>query len=336
MPMKNFPLLQILQDGATHSGEKLAQQLGVTRSAIWKSIQQLQAAGIIIRSQARKGYCLESSIELLNEKEILAEVKAENRSTLKDLALLDTISSTNDYALTSAREECALPLACFAEQQTQGRGRGGRKWVSPYGNNVYFSLAWHFDKDPSELIGLSLVAGIIILNTLKRYGFNDEFWLKWPNDVLWRDRKLAGILVEVIAQSHQSCKLILGIGINTLLSANTEIDQPWASLAEIGQSKIRRNRLCGILLDESISCFKDIEINGLASYVKLWREFDYCKNQALIFKQAQQIIHGVAQGIGDQGELLLLNEQGQLRKLMSGEITELRAVKSASKVLSSS
>ena len=325
--MKDSPLLKILQDGQTHSGEKLAQSLGVTRSAVWKSIQQLQAAGIPINSQASKGYCLEGGIEPLEATHIYAELSQRNRTYLRELLLLDSVPSTNDFVLEAVRHSAGLPLACFAEQQTRGRGRGGRSWVSPYGNNIYFSLGWHFDKDPAELVGLSLMAGIIILNTLKRYGLKSEFWLKWPNDVLWQERKLAGILLEVIAQSNASCELVLGIGINTQLAANSAIDQGWVALNEITQTKIARNRLSGILLDESISALRDFEINGLAHTIQQWREFDYCKNQAITLQHAKQSIQGVAQGISDRGELLVLDEQGQLQKFMSGEVSCIRKAK---------
>ena len=323
--MKNSPLLTILQDGEIHSGEKLAQALGVSRSAIWKHIQQLQAADIPIHSQTSKGYYLEGGIELLNEDQIYHEMSAATQSYLKELVLLDSIPSTNDYVLNAIRQQAQLPLACFCEQQTQGRGRGGRAWVSPYGNNIYFSLGWHFDKDPAELLGLSLVAGVLVLNALRRYGFDPDFSLKWPNDILWQGRKLGGILTEVIAQSHSSCEVVLGIGLNTQLPVTIEIDQPWVSLSEIAQNKIARNRLSGLLLDESISCFRNFEMNGLASYIEQWREFDYCKNKPITLQQAKQTIHGIAQGISDKGELLVLTEENQLKHFMSGEINTVRA-----------
>lgn len=318
--MKNSPLLKALQDGAFHSGERLAEALGVTRAAVWKSIQQLQQAGLPIESQQGRGYCLQGGIELLDKDKIQAELSKTNQAFLAELILHDSIPSTNDFLLEYLRKKPILPVVSLAEQQMQGRGRRGRSWVSPYGNNIYFSLAWHFDKDPAELLGLSLVSGIIIINSLKRYGLNEYFYLKWPNDVLWQDRKLAGVLVEVMAQSNESCKIVLGIGINTQLPPTTQIDQAWVSLDEITGSKIERNRLAGILLDESISTFKDFEMKGLASYIKQWNEYDYCKDRSIKLQQNQENIQGIGQGISERGELLLLDEKGQLRKFLNGEI----------------
>jgi len=318
--MKNSPLLTVLQDGRFHSGEKLATHLGVTRAAIWKHIQQLQLAGLPIESQQGKGYCLRGGIEFLDEFLIRAELSLVSQAKLTQLKLLDSIGSTNDYLLEQIRQNPLLPIAALAEQQTQGRGRRGRSWVSPYGNNIYFSLAWHFDKDPAELLGLSLVCGVIILNTLKRYGLKDAFYLKWPNDVLWQGRKLAGILVEVIAQSNESCQVVLGMGINTQLASSAPIDQPWVSLQEIANTKIERNRLAGILLDETLSTLQDFEEKGLKPFVKAWQEHDYCKNRPVALKQPQQTIQGIGQGISDRGELLLLDEFGVVRKFLNGEV----------------
>ncbi len=313
-------LLEALHDGKLHSGETLAQSLGITRSAVWKIIQQLQSLGLNIESQHSLGYSLPGGLELLDEKQIKAELSPKNAEHLKELILLDSVESTNDYLLERVRQAFPCPMACLAEQQTRGRGRRGRSWFSPYGNNLYFSLAWHFDKDPSELMGLSLVAGLVIINSLNRYGLDKEVQVKWPNDVLWQGRKLAGVLTEVIAQSNDRCEIVLGIGINTQVPSSSAIDQPWVDLQEIMGFKIQRNRLAGILVDELISTLNHFETMGLNPFINPWKEHDFYKDLPLSFQYGKELIHGLSQGITEKGELLMLDNTGQLRAFSSGEI----------------
>ncbi len=324
MKIKTYKkILQLLQDGKFHSGELLAQSLNITRSAVWKNIQLLETFNIDIESINGKGYQLKGGIELLDDSLIKKELNSKNLNHLSHLELLEQTASTNDHILECFRQHTKMPMVCLAEQQTQGRGRRGRQWISPFGNNIYCSLGWHFDKDPVELMGLSLVAGLAIIRTLKRYGFTQHFQLKWPNDLLWNNQKLGGVLTEIMGQSHASTEVIIGIGINTLLSkdANTlSIDQPYTDLQTIFQKKIHRNRLAGILIDELMTAISQFEINGLSYFINEWNEYDAYYKKPVKLITPSKTIEGIAEGVGAQGELLLSVKQQQLR-FYSGEIS---------------
>jgi BirA family transcriptional regulator, biotin operon repressor / biotin---[acetyl-CoA-carboxylase] ligase len=316
-------LLMLLQDGEFHSGETLANQLQITRAGVWKTIQQLDELNLSVQSITGKGYRLVGGIELLAKDKISHHLSYDNRAQLKQLTLVDSISSTNDYLLEQFKLKTAMPIACLAEHQIQGRGRRGRSWASPYGNNIYLSLGWHFDKDAAELMGLSLIAGLAIIRALKRYGLADTIHLKWPNDVIWQQRKLAGVLIEVMAQANTSCETIIGIGINTALSQDSSqlIDQPWVDLKTITNESVLRNDLAGILLDELITIIKEFENNGLQLLINEWVQYDYYYHQPVCIHTPQGSTTGIAQGIGEMGELLLLTENNELKRYFSGEIS---------------
>ena len=197
-------------------------------------------------------------MELLNSGQILGHLHPEARAQLDELVILETVDSTNDYLLRLAHRQQVI--ACFAEQQTAGKGQRGKRWLSPPNGQIYFSLLWPFNNPPAAIMGLSLAAGVAAARALRNYGVTEGIAVKWPNDVYYQNQKLAGILVETAPGTQGIYNAVIGIGINLYLSPEqaTEIDQPWASLHQILQQNIERNRFAGILLNETLSGFKGI------------------------------------------------------------------------------
>ena len=322
-----YKLLTYLNDGKFHSGETLGQTLGITRSAIWKIMQQLSHEGIEIESAAGKGYRILQGMELLNSSTLTQYFDQTTKNAVEELIILDHIDSTNDYLLSLSHTHPRRSIACFAEYQTKARGRRGRSWVAPFGTNIYHSLLWHFDKDPSEIVGLSLAIGVAVQNTLKQYGIKQDISLKWPNDVLWKGRKLAGILLEMTAEHHGTCSVVIGVGLNTYLpkKITTAIHQPWTDIYEITQSPPKRNQLAGLLLNNICQTLMTFEQQGLTPFITVWRKLDTLIGKTVTLQMANQQICGILQDISEKGELILIHENGQVHRFLSGEIS-LRAM----------
>lgn len=322
----SYRILQILNDGQFHSDEVLGEKLKITRSAIWKGVQQLQITyGIAVESSSLPGhgYRLKEPLNLLDREKILQEIDANKQAQIR-VILLNQTNSTNDYLLTYPDLSSDIPYAVvLAEQQLHGRGRQGRHWVSPYGHNIYFSLAWHCHKDLSELSGLSLATAIAVIRALKKYGITSNLYVKWPNDILYGHDKLAGILLDIKTGSSSTSTVIIGIGINTFLPPDfaKTIDQPWTSLNDILHKPINRNHLTSLLINAVIDMLSVFENLGFLTFLTEWNEHDSLIGQPIIISQGDTKIAGVMQGITEHGELLVKNTQQQLQTFISGDVS---------------
>lgn len=309
-------LVTILNDGQYHDGTTIGQQLGITRSAIWKMIKKLNSYGIKIDSVKSKGYALLEPLILLNKKIIQQGIQAKNI----DLHLFETLNSTNDYLKTLPKKNHAITL-CLAEQQTQGKGRLQREWFSPFGQNIYFSCAYYLQKDISTLGGLSLIIALAVAKTLETYALPHIPMVKWPNDVLYDGKKISGNLIEIQAESNGACHAIIGIGININLlpDAVTPITQAWASLRNAAGCYIDRNQFCIILINQLIHHLTLFEQQGLMAFMNDWHTTDHLFNKLIILNVGKQKVTGKAKGIDPQGHLILQLPEGQLQHFSSGD-----------------
>ena len=210
-------LLKLLKDGRFHSGQALGAALGVSRSAVWKQLQHLEAElGLSIHKVRGRGYQLSAPLALLDPAEISAQAPSCNWPVL----VYDSIDSTNAEALRAIERGQAAPFVVLSERQTAGRGRRGRKWVSPFAENIYYSLVLRIEGGMRQLEGLSLVVGLAVMQTLRELGIAAA-GLKWPNDVLVGQKKIAGILLELVGDPADVCHVVLGVGINVNMQSAT-------------------------------------------------------------------------------------------------------------------
>ncbi len=321
---KQKSILQLLADGKFHSGTELAEALNISRSAIWKHLNGLATdLGLQHSAVSGKGYRLERPLELLDENEILKSVDAKIKPLISRIEIFDQIPSTNTYLMERNHNHAPSGMACFAEQQTAGKGRRGRRWVSPFGSNIYLSLLWRFQASPLAISGLSLVIGIAVIRALQsQYG--DIFQLKWPNDIYYRDKKLGGILVEVSGESEGPCAAVIGLGLNVYLpeAEAAEITQQWTDLCQVtGQHRHNRNALAGELLNQLFLIISEFEILGIASYLDEWRQYDCLKDKSATLHIGQHSYQGTVKGIDDQGLLLLTKPDGNTQAYASGEVS---------------
>lgn len=220
-------IVNILSDGQYHDGNSIGKSLQMTRSAVWKTIKKLVNYNIKMDSVRAKGYLLSEPLILLDVDRIKKNIAGNI-----DIHLFETIDSTNHYL--KVFKNIKTPKVCIAEKQTHGKGRFNRQWYSPFGKNLYFSCVYPFQKDVSELAGLSLLTSLAIVKTLQHFGLDERLLVKWSNDVMYDNKKLSGNLIEVQAETHASCQAIIGIGINVnmLDDESKTISQEWISMRD--------------------------------------------------------------------------------------------------------
>ncbi|MGC6390130.1 bifunctional biotin--[acetyl-CoA-carboxylase] ligase/biotin operon repressor BirA [Ewingella sp. S1.OA.A_B6] len=306
-------IVSILAGGEFHSGEQLGAKLGMSRAAINKHIQTVRDWGVDVFTVPGKGYSLPAPIQLLDEEKILAALP-EGR-----VDVLSVIDSTNQYLLNRI-SQLTSGDACVAEYQESGRGRRGRKWFSPFGANLYLSMYWKLDQGPAAAMGLSLVIGIIMAEVLQQLGA-ENVRVKWPNDLYLKDRKLAGILVELTGKTGDAAHLVIGAGINLNMrvSASGSIEQGWINLQEAGVN-IDRNQLAATLLKEWRFALRQFEVEGLSPFISRWRNLDNFLDRPVKLLIGEQEIHGIERGI-DQNGGLLLEQDGIVNAFIGGEIS---------------
>lgn len=307
-------LIQLLSDGNFHSGEQIGAHLGISRAAISQQIKSLRQLGLAVFSITGRGYRLTNPIQLMNEDIIQAGAKD------APVHIQPVISSTNQIMMSQldhwTKGECLL-----AETQTAGRGRRGRQWLSPFGSQYIMSMYWRIDQGPAAAMGLSLAIGVAVVKALENMGYQ-ELGLKWPNDVYLKNRKLAGILVEMAAAVGGVCHLVIGTGINLQLPEELiqKMDQPCAHLAEQG-IEIDKNTFCINMINTLREHLAAFETNGLKAFLQDWNRLDIFINKPVKVIQGEQIITGFYQGIDEQGNMLLKLEDGSIKQFVGGEVS---------------
>lgn len=314
-------ILDLLSDSGFRSGQELGDYLGISRSAVWKRLQALKLKGVFVEAVPGKGYRLTQQLELLDHDKVVAAIGPVSRSYLQRLEIFDEIDSTNRYMMQKARSDGLTGEVCLAECQTQGRGRRGRPWVSPYASNVYLSLLWRFNKSPSELGGLAIASGVAVGRCFAELGVGD-FGLKWPNDVVWQERKLVGILLEMSGEASGPCAIVAGVGLNVSMrpDAARAIDQPWTDLTSVLGIALSRNRLAGLLLKHLLAAFAAYELHGLAPFAEQWQQWDCTKDKHVQLIFPHQTISGIARGIDSAGGLRL-EHNGSITTYHGGEVS---------------
>jgi len=302
-------MLDLLADGQFHSGEELGLLLGVSRAAVWKHLQKLEGLGIKLLSAKGRGYCIDGGLDLLDLKKVVEHV----RSALPlKLNLFPQIDSTNSYLM---RHENPALQVCLAESQSAGRGRRGRVWVSPFAQNIYCSIGWGFEGGVAVLEGLSLAIGLVIVRALQRHGING-LELKWPNDVLYQNQKLAGVLIEIAGDPAGYCQVVVGVGVNVAMGDDQDnaISQPWIDLRSIfaqhGLPYISRNQLVATLIDEMVLVLNGYEKAGFSGYCAEWQSLNAHSGQMVELRNGNIVCSGICVGVNEVGALVLETAQG--------------------------
>lgn len=237
-----------------------------------------------------------------------------------------SIDSTNTYLLSQTAPEPGRFRVAVADEQTGGRGRHARRWVSPPGAGLYLSLAYAFARIPPKLPGLTLAVGVGVTAALDSLG-DADFLLKWPNDIIVQDGKLGGILTEARPHDGGGITVVTGVGLNIDIAGtlDTAEDIKWslppADLAGACEVVPPRERLAASVVDALAASMIRFEASGFEAFADAWRQRDWLRGQHVIVDQAGQEISGIASGVGAEGSLLLEGPGGRTQ-VASGTIVK--------------
>lgn len=261
---------------------------------------------------------MKEQFEWLDPKRIIRAVAPKNRKYLSRFELVDTIDSTNTYLLAQSKARPQSGWVCLAEEQTQGRGRQGKEWYSPRGTNIYCSLLWNFPLAFKDISALSIACGVIIIQALQKMGVQRALGLKWPNDILCEQRKLAGVLLESRVSSEVHT-VVIGVGLNFYLPV--EKKDMWVGVDEIAASPVTRNEVVGVLLNELLSGVVLFQAHGLQPFHAMCHAHDVLLHKKIVIHTPISEVVGVAEGISRHGELMFVDEQGRRKNFCYGEVS---------------
>ena len=302
------------------SGQELCNRFGVSRTAVWKAINQLKEAGYEIEAQQNKGYRLMAAPDLMTEAEIKSLMHTE--WVAKEVLYFDTIDSTNTKAQELAEKGYPSGTLVVADKQESGKGRRGRSWVSPSGTGIFMTLMIKPDINPNNASMLTLVAALAVAKAITSVT-GEEVLIKWPNDIVVNGKKVCGILTEMNAQFDYINHIVVGIGINVHNeSFPEEISQMASSLMiEAGGKRFHRAQI----IAETMSYFEQyydtfLKTQDLSALVREYDELLVNRNKSVRVLDPKEPFDGKAMGITPKGELIV--DTWESRKLVSsGEVS---------------
>jgi BirA family transcriptional regulator, biotin operon repressor / biotin---[acetyl-CoA-carboxylase] ligase len=321
-----FELLRQLSDGEFHSGEVLAQKLGVSRASVNNALQGIEQFGLTLYSVRGRGYCLTNPPQWLS----IAEIKAclAEQAEIFSIEILDEAVSTNTVLLKRAAAGEKSGSVIAVEWQSGGRGRLGRTWHSGLGNALTFSLLRRFDCGLAGLSGLSLATGIALIRAFHQLGISGA-QLKWPNDIMTGHGKIAGILIEAQGDMLGPSAVVIGIGINLSLPQIIlhRIDQPVSDLSRLTESLPSRNQLLATVLCKLAGVLREFSAHGFAALRDEWESAHFYQNKPVqLLLPDGKIIQGVVRGVNQNGALLVevasaTGAETEIRAYHTGEIS---------------
>jgi BirA family biotin operon repressor/biotin-[acetyl-CoA-carboxylase] ligase len=304
------------------SGAELADQLHISRAAIWARVEELRGLGYDIEAGPHFGYRLLNSPDVLHADDLVARL-GRTRVIGRDIRVFEQTTSTNDVIEKLARDGVKEGAVVFAESQTQGRGRLGRKWMSPARKGLWFSVLLRPDLRPQQATQLTVAAATALARGIRNEtGLQPE--IKWPNDLLIRGKKIAGILTELNAELDSVKYIVLGIGVDVNLGAfefPSDLRKIATSLkAELG-SPVPRPELAVSILRELDSDYARVCSGDFADVADEWEALCSTIGQRVVIRTGQNQIRGRAESLGDDGALIIRTDHGHLEQVIGGDVT---------------
>ena len=321
-------LLQRLAAGPV-SGDVLARDAGVSRAAIWKRIENLRDAGVVIAAVPGRGYRIDPALELFDADTIRAALAADVAGQLASLEVAWSLDSTNSELLRRELPSAGCTVL-LAERQTAGRGRRGRHWASPLAAHVYLSIGRRFEGGLARLGGLSLVAGIAACEALRELGLVG-CGLKWPNDLVVDDghtlRKLGGLLVEGGGEHGGAARAVIGLGVNVRMpiACADGIGQPWTDLATLSDEPASRNVVVARLLSHLLPALAQFDAEGLADFLPRFAALDVLAGRDVQVLEGGLTWSAASLGIAADGALRVRDGAGRERQVHAADVSLHRA-----------
>ena len=318
--MKNEILRALRETDSYVSGQELCRKLGVSRTAVWKNIRSLQEDGYEIEAVTNRGYRLAGVPDTIAEEEVASRLQTERMG--RQIRYFSRIDSTNQYAKRIAEEGAPDGTLIIADEQTAGKGRSGRTWVTPPAEAIAFTLLLRPKLSPDRISMVTLVMGLAVTNAVNSlYGVSAG--IKWPNDVVIKGRKLCGILTEMSAEVRQVNYIVIGVGINAnLTSFPEEIREIATSLKlELGRD-INRAELIARVMAEFERLYAEFEAQGdLGAVMQEYNELCLNAGSKVRVLDPNGAYTGTSRGINSMGELLVETEDGKMQEVYAGEVS---------------
>lgn len=301
------------------SGEKISEEFGVTRAAIWKNMNALKEEGYDIESVPRKGYRIISSPDILTLPEIENSLHTEYIG--RNLYYFDSITSTNVKAKEIALDEPEGTVV-VAEEQTGGIGRLGRSWISPKKKGIWLSIILKPEVEPMNVSKIALVGAAAVNKALKDMGINSQ--IKWPNDIVVNGKKICGILTEMSCELNMVNYVVIGIGINVNLD-KTDIPEDLqgkaTSLKEAINEEVDRKILLANILNNFEELYKDFKIGDISDTIEICRDNSVLLGEEVRIIRGKETRIGKALDINSEGELVVQFENNVVENIFSGEVS---------------
>jgi BirA family biotin operon repressor/biotin-[acetyl-CoA-carboxylase] ligase len=313
--------LRAAGDGSV-SGADLSQKLGISRAAIWARVEELRELGYDIEASPHLGYRLLSAPDLLHPDDLISRL-GKTRVIGRDIRVFQETTSTNDVIEKLARDGVKEGVVVFAESQTKGRGRLGRKWISPAQKGLWFSVLLRPELHPQETTQLTVASAIALVRAIRSVtGLAPK--IKWPNDILIDGKKVAGILTELAAELDRVKHVILGIGVDVNLTSSdlpADIRRTATSLRiENGRPLERAELACAILreLDED---YERVRTGRFPAVADEWETLCSTLGHRVVIRIGDRQWRGRAESLGEDGALLLRTDHGHLERITGGDVT---------------
>lgn len=321
--MKNTILSLLTKKQDFVSGQEMCETLQVSRTAIWKHIKALKEEGYQIESVTRKGYRLLEKPDQLTEASLLAVMPSELLQG--EVKVYDVIDSTNEEAKRRAACGAGDRSLYLADQQTGGKGRRGRQWISPQGKDVFYSLLLRPEEiQPQEASMITLLAALAGVRAAKRYT-GSAFQIKWPNDIICNRKKVCGILTEMSLEmeSRQIDYLVLGVGWNLNREEfDPEIQAMAGSVFTESGIKVDRCEFVAMFIEEFMAYYnRFLQVKNLSFCMEEYNSLLVNMDQEVKLIEKGQEKHRISKGINRQGELLVVDEKGNTEAIFSGEVS---------------
>jgi BirA family biotin operon repressor/biotin-[acetyl-CoA-carboxylase] ligase len=304
------------------AGTELSQKLGISRAAVWARIKELRSLGYEIEASPHLGYRLLSAPDLLHADDLLSAL-GKTKIVGRDVRVFEETTSTNDVVERLARDGVKEGVVVFAESQTRGRGRLGRKWISPARKGLWFSVLLRPAMRPAAATQLTIAAATALFRAIHaQTSLSPE--IKWPNDILIRGKKVAGILTELSAELDTVKYIILGIGLGVNLTTSDfppELRKVATSLRiETGQ---RQNRaaLAVKILQELDRDYERVCAGQFEAVADEWEEHCSTIGRRVAIHVGDRRIEGCAESLDADGALLLRTQHGRLERIIGGDVT---------------
>ncbi len=317
--MKNQILKILKEEDKYISGEDISKALNVSRTAVWKHINELRKDGYTIESSSKKGYRFLNAPDIPDSREINIP---QGQIIGADIQHFEEIDSTNNYAKKIANEGCAHGTVVVADRQTTGRGRIGRLWQSDTSEGIWFSIVLRPEIEPENIQVITLAASVAVVEAI-RETLGIVCGIKWPNDIIIDGRKLGGILTELSAEPGHVNYVVVGIGINANQASehfDNEIRQKAISLKMYEGKTVSRSNLLGGILTNFEKIYKCVLLGKNKEIIDKWTEYSVTigKEVKVAYRDVEYI--GTAQSVASDGRLIVQCKDGVTRAISAGEI----------------